>query len=59
MPAEQPPSEELFREMVLKTLERRLRGLSTDELLNTLGFLIQRERRKSADEAPVGLYPIS
>ena len=53
-----PPSDELFREMVQRTLERRLRTLSTDELLNTLGFLIQRERRKSAEEEPVGLYPI-
>jgi len=48
----------VFREMVLKTVTRRLDRLSTEELLNTLGFLIQRERRKSAEEEPVGLYPI-
>jgi len=51
--------QETFNEMVRLTIERRLRRLDSEELLNTLGFLIQRERRKSADEAPVGLYPIS
>lgn len=54
-----PPSDELFREMVLRTIERRIHKLSTEEILDTLGFLIQRDRRKSADEAPVGLYPIA
>jgi hypothetical protein len=45
--------------MVRDTLARRLDAMSTEELLDVLGFLIQRERRKSADERPEGLYPIA
>jgi len=56
---EQAENDAVFREMVRSTIVRRIDGLDTEELLNTLGFLVQRERRKSAKEPPEGLYPIS
>lgn len=49
---------ETFNQMVRDTINRRLSTLDGEELLNTLGFMIQRERRKSAEEAPAGLYPL-
>lgn len=51
-------STEVFNQMVRDSIIRRLKNLDGDELLNILGFMIQRERRKSADERVVGLYPI-
>lgn len=52
-------SEEVFNEMVRKTISRRLDGMNGEGLLDTLGFLIQRERRARQDEPPPGLYPIA
>lgn len=44
--------------MVRQSIQRRLEGLETEELLSTLGWMIQRERRKRHEELPAGLYPI-
>lgn len=52
------PNQDVFDDMVRQTVKRRLEAMSTEELLNTLGWMILRERRKSADEPPAGLYPI-
>jgi hypothetical protein len=49
---------ELFMEAVRQSVVRRVGAMDTEELLNVLGFIIQRERRKSAEEPPPGLYPI-
>jgi hypothetical protein len=52
-------STEVFDQLVRDSIIRRIDKLQGEELLNTLGFLIQRDRRKSAEEPPAGLYPIA
>ena len=46
-------NQELFDEMVMQTICRRLRAGDSEQLLDTLGYLIQRERAKSAGNGVV------
>lgn len=46
-------NQELFDEMVMQTISRRLKAGDSEQLLDTLGFLIQRERAKSAGNGVV------
>jgi len=41
-------NQDVFDDMVRQTIKRRLERLTTEELLDTLGFLILKERQKSA-----------
>lgn len=43
----------LFDEMVMQTITRRLSAGDSELLLDTLGYLIQRERQKSAGNGEV------
>jgi hypothetical protein len=43
----------LFDEMVFQTITRRLNAGDSEQMLDTLGYLIQRERRKSAGNGEV------
>jgi hypothetical protein len=51
MPTEQ--NQALFDEMVMRTINRRLAAGDSELLLDTLGYLIQRERVKSAGNGVV------
>ena len=46
-------NQELFDEMVMQTISRRLKAGDSEQLLDTLGYLIQRERAKSAGNGVV------
>jgi hypothetical protein len=42
---------DIFDDNVRRTIKRRLEAMNTDELLDTLGYLILRERAKSAEKS--------
>jgi len=53
MPEESSANQVVFDAMVMGTIRRRLEAGDSELLLDTLGYLIQRERQKSAGNGQV------